>query len=167
MAKVSAGLLFTPIPTRIERLQELAYNLWWSWHSEAQELYRQIDPALWELVYHNPVDFLREVRQRTLEDVAANEAYLHQYDAVLSAFDAYIGAESTWFTRHYPDMTDETIAYFSAEFGIHESLPIYSGGLGILSGDHTKETSDMGVPQMNAESCAKSLNTCSGSESST
>lgn len=146
MAKVSAGVLFTPIPERIERLQDLAYNLWWTWHNEAQELYRQIDPALWELVYHNPVDFLREVRQHTLETAAANPAYLQQYDAVLGAFDAYMGEKSTWFTRHYPDMQNETIAYFSAEFGLHESLPIYSGGLGILSGDHTKEASDMGLP---------------------
>lgn len=72
--------------------------------------------------------------------------YLAQYDAVLSEFDAYMGAESTWFSRHYPDSEGETIAYFSAEFGIHESLPIYSGGLGILSGDHTKEASDMALP---------------------
>lgn len=146
MSKVNAGPLFTPIPARLARLEELAYNLWWSWHSEAQELFQEIDPALWELVYHNPVDFLREVRQRTLEAAAANDAYLQKYDAVLSAYDAYMGADSTWFTRHYPDATGETIAYFSAEFGLHESLPIYSGGLGILSGDHTKEASDMGLP---------------------
>src|SRR5688500_4627770 len=95
--------LFTPIPARISRLQELAYNLWWSWHSEAQELYSRVDPALWELVYHNPVDFLREVRQRKLEEAAASMAYLKHYDSVLKEFDGYIGSKSTWFTRNYPE----------------------------------------------------------------
>ncbi|MBC8075471.1 MAG: alpha-glucan family phosphorylase, partial [Chloroflexales bacterium] len=141
-----AAVLFTPIPQRIARLQELAYNIWWSWHPEAQQLFSQIDEGLWELVYHNPVDFLRDVRQRTLETAAVNAEYLRQYDAVLAEFDAYMSPKSTWFTQHYPDAKNELIAYFSAEFGLHESLPIYSGGLGILSGDHTKETSDMGLP---------------------
>ncbi len=139
-------LLFTPIPERIIRLRELAYNLWWSWHPEARGLYEQIDPELWELVYHNPVRFLREVRQQRFARIVSNEAYLQQYDAVMAAFDAYVGAKDTWFTRHYPNTQGETIAYFSAEFGMHESLPIYSGGLGILSGDHVKEASDMGLP---------------------
>jgi starch phosphorylase len=139
-------LLFTPIPDRIARLQELAYNLWWSWHPEARRLYKQIDPDLWELVYHNPVRFLREVRQHRFETIVTNEAYLRQYDAVMADFDGYVGSKDTWFTRHYPGVQGKTIAYFSAEFGMHESLPIYSGGLGILSGDHVKEASDMDLP---------------------
>jgi glycogen phosphorylase len=143
---LSADLLFTPIPERITRLRELAYNLWWSWHPEAQELYRQIDPELWEQDYHNPVDFLRDVRQRRLEAAAASADYLRQYDDVLGDFDRYLAASDTWFARTYPAARDETIAYFSAEFGLHESLPIYSGGLGILAGDHTKEASDLGLP---------------------
>jgi starch phosphorylase len=146
MQIVSADLLFTPIPERITRLRELAYNLWWSWHPEAQELYRQIDPDLWEQDYHNPVDFLRDVRQRRLEAAAVDATYLRQYDEVLADLDRYIGAKDTWFARTYPNAQSETIAYFSAEFGLHESLPIYSGGLGVLAGDHIKEASDLGLP---------------------
>lgn len=146
MIRLESEIIFTPIPERIARLRELAYNLWWSWHPEAQDLYRQIDPDLWELVYHNPVRFLREVRERSLDRAASDPAYLQQFDAVLANFDAYVGAKETWFTRRYPDANGEMIAYFSAEFGIHESLPIYSGGLGILSGDHVKEASDMDLP---------------------
>jgi starch phosphorylase len=143
---LSADLLFTPIPQRITRLRELAYNLWWSWHPEAQELYRQIDPVLWEQDYHNPVNFLRDVRQRRLEAAAASETYMQQYDQVMGEFDRYMSASDTWFARAYPAARDETIAYFSAEFGLHESLPIYSGGLGVLAGDHVKEASDLGLP---------------------
>ena len=146
MKILSADLLFTPIPQRITRLRELAYNLWWSWHPEAQELYQQIDPELWEQDYHNPVDFLRDVRQRRLEAAAASEPYLRQYDHVLAAFDRYLSTSDTWFAHAYPSARGETIAYFSAEFGLHESLPIYSGGLGVLAGDHAKEASDLGLP---------------------
>jgi glycogen phosphorylase len=142
----TADLLFTPIPQRISRLRELAFNIWWSWHPEAQELYRRIDPELWEQDYHNPVDFLRDVRQRRLEDAVEDAKYLNQYDQVLESFDRYIGEKQTWFARTFPDAKNETIAYFSAEFGLHESLPIYSGGLGVLAGDHTKEASDIGLP---------------------
>ena len=142
----TVDLLFTPIPQRISRLRELAYNLWWSWHPEAQDLYRQIDPELWEQDYHNPVDFLRDVRQRRLEAAAEDEAYLRQYDQVMDAFDRYMGAADTWFARTYPDAKSDAIAYLSAEFGLHESLPIYSGGLGVLAGDHAKEASDIGLP---------------------
>ncbi len=144
----SADLLFTPIPERIARLRDLAYNLWWSWHPEAQDLYRHIDADLWEEDYHNPVDFLRDVRQRKLEAAAADPAYLAQYDQVMAAFDRYMAAEDTWYRRTFGDGNgnDVTIAYFSAEFGLHESLPIYSGGLGVLAGDHVKEASDLGLP---------------------
>jgi starch phosphorylase len=143
---LSADLLFTPIPERITRLRELAYNFWWSWHPEAQQLYRQIDPELWEQDYHTPVNFLRDVRQRRLEAAASDPSYLQQYDLVLAAFDRYVSADDTWFARTFPDASDTTIAYFSAEFGLHESLPIYSGGLGVLAGDHIKEASDLGLP---------------------
>jgi starch phosphorylase len=146
MIKLDTELIFTPTPERIARLRDLAYNLWWSWHPEAQDLYCQIDPELWELVYHSPIRFLREVRQRRLKEAAENAAYVEQYDAVMASFDAYMNASDTWFTRNYPDKQNEKIAYFSAEFGLHESLPIYSGGLGILSGDHVKESSDMALP---------------------
>jgi Glucan phosphorylase len=85
MLRFEHEILFTPCPERIARLRELAYNLWWTWHPEAQDLYRSIDPELWELVYHNPVEFLRDVRQRKLEAAANDPAYLKRYDAVLRA----------------------------------------------------------------------------------
>ena len=137
--------LYTPVPDRIERLLELAYNLWWAWHPEAQALFQDIEPSLWDEVYHNPVRFLREVRQAELEAAGKKADYVARYDEVLAALDAYMAPAKTWFTEHHP--TEQgTIAYFSAEFGLHESLPIYSGGLGILSGDHAKEASDMALP---------------------
>ena len=146
MIPTSVDLLFTPIPDRITRLRELAYNLYWSWHPEAQELYRQIEPELWEAVYHNPVDFLRDVRQSKLEAALENNEYLREYDRVLAEFDTYMAAADTWFTRTHGDAQGRGVAYFSAEFGIHESLPIYSGGLGVLAGDHVKQASDLGLP---------------------
>ncbi|HMA33120.1 MAG TPA: alpha-glucan family phosphorylase [Chloroflexia bacterium] len=136
---------FTPIPGRLSRLLELAYNLWWAWQPEARHLFQDLDPVLWDLVYHNPVKFLREVRQERLETMALDAAYLARLDASLAAFDAYMKPTETWFSTHHIG-DEKTIAYFSAEFGLHECLPIYSGGLGILSGDHAKEASDMGLP---------------------
>ncbi|MBE3557852.1 MAG: alpha-glucan family phosphorylase [Ktedonobacteraceae bacterium] len=136
------------MPARISRLYELAYNLWWSWHPEARALYSVLDQELWEQVEHNPVRFLSEVQPQKLARAAENEAYLQQYDAILKDFDHYMHPrpDETWFTLNYPELADKTIAYFSAEFGLHESLPIYSGGLGILAGDHCKEASDLGLP---------------------
>ena len=140
--------VFPVMPARINRLYELAYNLWWSWHPEARTLYSSLDPELWERVAHNPVRFLSEVAPQILEKAAHNSEYVQQFDSVLHDFDIYMHphAEDTWFSHTYPELTDKIIAYFSAEFGLHESLPIYSGGLGILSGDHCKEASDLGLP---------------------
>lgn len=139
-----SGLLL--LPPRISRLSELAYNLWWSWTPEARRLYSSIDPELWEYVYHNPVKFLRWVELRKLERAAGDDTFIANYKKVMEAFDAYRKPEQTWFDQTYPQLTDHTVAYFSAEFGLHESLAIYSGGLGILSGDHCKAASDLGLP---------------------
>ncbi len=138
--------VFPTIPQRIERLHELAYNLWWTWNAEAQALYADIDPRLWQQVEHNAVRMLSEAAPERLNALAADADYLAHYDHVLRNFDAYLHPESTWFSRTYPEDSGKVIAYFSAEFGLHESLPIYSGGLGILSGDHCKEASDLGMP---------------------
>jgi starch phosphorylase len=137
-----------PTPgARIARLSELAYNLWWSWNPAAQDLFKGVDPHLWAEVNHNPVKFLRLVSQRKLDAAAADPAYVARYQAVMAAFDAYMDpATVTWYARTHGDQADRLIAYFSAEFGLHESLPIYSGGLGILSGDHCKTASDLGLP---------------------
>jgi starch phosphorylase len=140
--------IFPIMPARINRLYELAYNLWWSWHPEARALYSMINADLWEEVGHNPVHFLSRVEPQLLAKAAEDQAYIQRYDSVISDFDHYMHPqpEETWFTLNYAELTSRPIAYFSAEFGVHESLPIYSGGLGILSGDHCKEASDLGLP---------------------
>jgi glycogen phosphorylase len=134
------------LPRRINRLGELAYNLWWTWNPDSQRLYSRIDPELWESTYHNPVLFLRKVERARLNAVTNNRYYLEFYDRVFKAFDQYMGATDTWYNQAHPDMRHRPIAYFSMEFGLHESLPIYAGGLGVLSGDHIKEASDLGLP---------------------
>ena len=137
---------FTPLPNSINRLLDLAYNLWWTWHPEAQDLYRNIDPELWEEVYHNPVRFLREVRQVKLDEISQDSNYIQTFHKVLGNFESYMIYDNKWYAKKFPDQKHKPIAYFSAEFGLHECLPIYSGGLGVLSGDHTKGASDLGIP---------------------
>ena len=112
-------------PERLHRLPELAGNLYWSWHPAARDLFQMLDPALWNDVQHNPVRLLLELRDpnarrsRRLLAAAANPAVLRQYEAVLTAFDAYMANDATWFARHYPTLRDRAIAYVSFEFGIH------------------------------------------------
>ncbi len=134
------------LPRRISRLSELAYNLWWVWNPEAQRLFSLINKTLWNDLPHNPVAFLRQVDRPLLNAVANDRNYLDLYDRVMKKFDDYMQAENTIFNRDYHKYANKTIAYFSFEFGLHESLPVYAGGLGILSGDHMKEASDMGMP---------------------
>jgi len=134
------------LPRRINRLGQLAYNLWWTWNPEAQRLYSRIDLELWNATNHNPVLFLRRVERSYLNAATNNRYYLDFYDRVFRTFDQYMNAEETWFTRTYPELRNRPIAYFSMEFGLHETLPIYAGGLGVLSGDHAKEASDLGLP---------------------
>ncbi len=134
------------LPRRIKRLGELSYNLWWVWHPEAQRLFKEIDSLLWEDSYHNPIKFLQEVDRPRLNAVTNDRYFLDKYDRVLREFDRYMNEKDTWFFRAYPELKDELMAYFSFEFGLHESLMVYAGGLGILSGDHLKESSDLGIP---------------------
>lgn len=139
--------VFPKLPAALARLQELAFNLWWSWETEAQTLFASIDPELWEAVSHNPVKLLRTVGQSKLDTAATDPDFLERYTAVLAAFDAYRSPNAeTWFGSTYGSKRDQVIAYFSAEFGLHEALPIYSGGLGVLSGDHCKAASDLDLP---------------------
>ncbi len=134
------------LPRRIHGLAELAYNLWWTWNPDCQHLFSRIDPQLWESVYHNPVQFLRQVARPRLNAAANNRYYRELYDRLIQSFETYLQTEETWFSQTYPQLSDRSIAYFSMEFGLHETLPIYAGGLGILSGDHAKEASDLGLP---------------------
>lgn len=132
------------LPPGIARLSELAYNLYWSWTPRAQELYQELDSTIWERFQHNPVRTLLEVPQTRLQQVAADPDYLKRYAQVMADFDAYMGKKDTWAARNVPDM--KPVAYFSMEYAYHESLPIYSGGLGVLAGDHCKSASDLGIP---------------------
>ncbi|MFL7840443.1 MAG: alpha-glucan family phosphorylase [Candidatus Promineifilaceae bacterium] len=134
------------VPEKIGRLPELAYNLWWSWTPEARELFRRLDYPLWRKTRHNPVEMLIEMSQEELEARTRDAAWLRQYDRVMLMFDDMLTNGHTWFQTNFPDLKNQIIAYFSFEFGLHNSLPIYSGGLGILSGDHAKEASDLGLP---------------------
>ena len=134
------------IPRRIYRLSELVYNLWWAWNPPAVRLFQLIDKVLWDGLNHNPVAFLRQVERARLNAVADDPAYLDMYDQVMVAYDAYMSGKDTWFNKTYPRLFNKKIAYFSFEFGLHESVPVYAGGLGILAGDHLKEASDLGMP---------------------
>jgi starch phosphorylase len=133
------------VPPRLARLKDLAYNLWWSWHPEARALFKEVDRSLWATTNHNPV-FLLQQAQNRLEVLAKDEGFLGRYDALMEIFDRYLKAEKTWFKQRHPEFAGKAVAYFSAEFGVHNSLRIYSGGLGILAGDHCKTASDLGVP---------------------
>jgi starch phosphorylase len=142
------------LPRRIAHLGRLAYNLWWTWQPEAQRMFRYLDHTLWEQVEHNPVRLLRQTHRKRLSVVSRDKRFLAIYDGVLAAFDAYLSAKPngkrprTWFEQYDKawDVRNGPVAYFSFEFGLHECLPMYAGGLGILAGDHMKEASDMGLP---------------------
>ena len=134
------------IPASLARLSELSQNLWWSWTVEARQLFETIDPTLWFYTHHNPVKLLADVKPGRLGKLANDPSYLRQYSAVLKLFDEYKANGRSWFSAKHSAETKNIIAYFSAEFGLHTSIPIYSGGLGILAGDHCKEASDLGVP---------------------
>jgi len=127
-----------------ERLPELAYNLWWSWQPEAQALFEYIDGEQWRQ-HRNPVKLLRE-RGADLRRLSRDLHFLAMYEEIFRAFDDDMNDPSSWHARVHPREQKAGVAYFCAEFGVHESLPVYCGGLGILAGDHTKTASDLGVP---------------------
>ena len=134
------------LPKRIGKLSEIANNLWWSWNTEYLRLFQKIDIDLWEQCGKNPVKFLKLVSQERLEKVTKDISFLKEYDKIAENFDNYMNSKNTWFSSKYPDNKNDLIAYFSAEYGLDETIPIYSGGLGILSGDHLKSASDLGIP---------------------
>lgn len=138
--------VISALPEKFKRLNDIAYNLWWSWNPEAIDLYRDIDLELWEKLGKNPVRFLQEVSQKKLQAKLEDQDYVKRLDNVVAAFDSYMSEKDTWFARNYPEHNGKSIAYFSAEYGLNEVLPIYSGGLGVLSGDHCKSASDLGLP---------------------
>jgi len=134
------------LPERISRLGELANNLWWSWNEEARRLFRALDYPLWKMSAHNPVKQLHEVSQDKLQAAANDPAFLSLYDSVMAAFHADTLSLNTRFPTEYSKLLQGPVAFFSMEFAIHNSLPIYAGGLGVLAGDICKEASDIGLP---------------------
>jgi starch phosphorylase len=135
------------LPDRLLPLHELAYNLWWCWHADAVSLFRRIDPERFEQLDHSPIRLLSSTTQVRFDELASDDGFLAHLDRVWEAFQSYLSAR-TWFADQYAEQSDLKIAYFSAEFGIHESVPVYSGGLGVLAGDHLKSASDLGLPLM-------------------
>ena len=134
------------LPKRLARLGELAYNLWWTWQPEAARVFGRLDYDLWERLGHNPIRLLREIGRQRLSQASKDKEYRALYDRVFTDFDSYMNQTDTWTSRTHPELTARPIAYFSMEFGLHETVPIYSGGLGVLAGDHLKEASDLGLP---------------------
>ncbi|MBC8088463.1 MAG: alpha-glucan family phosphorylase [Phycisphaerae bacterium] len=136
----------TALPPRLEGLQRLAMNLAWSWNREARTLFRDIDEPLWQQLRHNPLLLLQRVDGTRLTELSIDASFLARYDRALLWLEAEKSSQHTWYTRNFPELQGKPIAYFCAEFGIHNSVPIYSGGLGVLAGDHLKTASDLGVP---------------------
>ncbi len=134
------------LPKKIDQLDKISNNLWWAWNTEFLKLFKQIDIDLWESCQKNPVKFLKLVDQEKLENIAKDTSFLTQYSQNVSNFENYMKSKTTWFSKNYPENKDNLIAYFSAEYGLDQILPIYSGGLGMLSGDHLKSASDLGIP---------------------
>ena len=134
------------LPKRISKLSEISNNLWWSWNTEFLRLFKKIDSDVWAQSNKNPVKFLKSVSQEKLEDASKSLEFLREYDKVVENFEDYMASKNTWFSKEYPNNKEDLIAYFSAEYGLDQILPIYSGGLGILSGDHLKSASDLGIP---------------------
>ena len=115
------------LPKRIEKLSEIANNLWWSWNTEFLRLFQKIDKDLWEQSSKNPVKFLKHVSQERLEKVTKDTTFLKEYDKIAENFEGYMNSKNTWFLNKYPANKNDLIAYFSAEYGLDQTIPIYSG----------------------------------------
>ena len=137
---------FPPIPDRICGLKELACNLWWSWHHDARMLFKRLSRPAWKISVHNPVKTLNLIDRETFSVMAKDSDFLEHYDAVMRKFREDMNEERTWFGENVTSGKRAPVAYFSAEYGLHHSLPFYAGGLGFLAGDFLKECSDLGVP---------------------
>ncbi len=134
------------LPERLSRLLELAFNLRWCWDHWTRDLFTRLDPELWTETGHNPVLLLGRISQEALEKASKDEAFMAQFERVLDEFDEYMSRQPAWASPVCSGTDSPSFAYFSAEFGLTECLPIYSGGLGVLAGDHLKSASDLGLP---------------------
>jgi starch phosphorylase len=134
------------LPQEVSRLRDLAYNLWWTWNPQARRMFSHIQPGLWA-IYRNPVELLINIEPHHWESLLEDDVFLTMYKSVLREFDGYLKSVGTaWFAKNHPDYQGGPFVYFSTEFGFHESVHTYSGGLGVLSGDHCKSASDLGLP---------------------
>ncbi len=145
MHQVRSFMVLPALPEQLKPVRDLAYNLWWTWNPDAFELLRRMNLDLWRESRHNPVAMLARMPQEHLERLADDAAFLASIHRVQAQLESYL-SHPTWFNKHFKNHDIGTVAYFSAEFGLHECLPIYSGGLGTLAGDHLKSASDLGIP---------------------
>jgi starch phosphorylase len=136
------------LPERIGRLKELSQNLWWSWHPSGRTVFRTLDYPLWRLGGHNPIRIMDDVSPETLAAAAEDPTFQALYDQAVAEFDGTMQATSSWYSRAHRAALEGPVAYFSMEFALHSSLPIYAGGLGVLAGDLCKEASDLGLPMV-------------------
>ena len=143
--KITPFNVLPRIPKELDPLREIAYNIWFSWNWEAVELFIRMDAEYWEKTYQNPALMLGVIPQERFEELARDEVFISNMRRVHQEFKNYMSAR-TWFQKTHPEAMDKTIAYFSLEYGIDVGLPIYSGGLGVLAGDHLKSASDLGLP---------------------
>jgi glycogen phosphorylase len=135
-----------PLPKRIEGLHALASNLWWSWNPGAREVFRRLDYPLWRRTHHNPLQMLNLLSADRFVEISQDSNFLQTYDNAIEKLLRNQSGIGTWWSSHHPGLSTISIAYFSAEFALHQSVPLYAGGLGVLAGDHCKEASDLGVP---------------------
>jgi len=149
LSSPAADRLKQKLPHPLKRLADLARNYWWCWTERRLALFRDINPDEWNRCNHNPVCLLESTSANRLTQLAINPDYIQRVQALADQFDHYMAQKDTWASRVATHLTSEQpVAYFCAEFGLHESLPIYSGGLGVLAGDHLKSASDLGVPMV-------------------
>ena len=144
-ARIHSFTVVPSLPDALKPLLEIAHNLWWSWHPESVDLFVRVDRQLWSKVNHNPIRLLGSVSQARLDEIARDEAFIACMRRAYERMNDHINRTS-WYQRRYPDQTQTCIAYYCAEFGMTECLPVYSGGLGILAGDHLKSASELGLP---------------------
>ncbi|PKL83310.1 MAG: alpha-glucan phosphorylase [Ignavibacteriae bacterium HGW-Ignavibacteriae-3] len=142
------------LPEKLDPLREIVYNLYWSWNHDAIELFRRLDRKLWEDTHHNPILMLGKISQDRLNQVALDDSFISHMNRVYVQLNVYM-EEKSWYQRNHNLDGDKFIAYFSAEFGLTECLQVYSGGLGVLAGDHLKSASDLGLPLVAVGLCYK------------
>ena len=148
MQPIRTFTIVPSLPAKLERLRELAYNLWWCWNLEAIDLFRRLDRELWEESGHNPVLMLGTIKQERLEEAAEDDGFLAHLERIAQQYDRYINSQNTWYKKAHGAPGKPCIAYFSAEFGLTDCMPIYAGGMAVLAGDHLKSASDLGLPLM-------------------